>query len=236
MSGPIGQSRRVVRHATAVALAILCAGCASVSSFRGLPLGDDGTYLRGLPPLTQDGHYACGATCVAAVAASLDVSPAKFRETHPALPGDLTAQQLTALVEPLGLQAFAYAGSIDDLAQNLRRGRFLIVMIPRPLPPRGGLVTEVLLSTWNAVGPRPAHWIVVVGMTARGDIIVHDPASGPLTLRAASFESWWARCDHLSVLIVPRAPGPAADDRRARGPVSHEDALPAKADAFTGTT
>lgn len=194
--------QKAVLYATAVALALAGAGCATVSSFRGMPLDHEGTYLRGLPPLTQDAQYACGATCVAAVVSSLDVPPAQFRVAHPALPGDLTAQQLAELVEPFGLQAFAYAGSIEDLEQNLRRGRFLIVMIPRPLPPRGGLVTETLLSTWNAVGPRPAHWVVVVGMTARGDILVHDPASGALAIRAGAFESGWARCDHLSVLVV----------------------------------
>lgn len=177
-------------------------GCASVGSFRGLKLDDESVYVAGLPPLLQDNHYSCGAVCVAAVAASLDVPPERFRAKHPALAQDLSGRELTALAEELGLQAFAYRGSPEDLEQNLRKGRPVIVMIPQALIPDGALSSTLLLTAWNEWGPKPAHWVVVLGITKNKSVILHDPASGPMTIKPEVFHAWWAKKEHLSVLIV----------------------------------
>lgn len=134
-------------------------GCASVTTFRGIALDDESVYLSGLPPIKQDEHYACGAACVAAVAAYWNVSPAEFRAKHPQLPTDATGRDLQVLAEGLGLQAFAYRGSMDDLAENLRKGRPLIVMIPQPLPPSGEWTAALVLNAWNQRAPgRPIGW------------------------------------------------------------------------------
>ena len=188
--------------------ALLAGGCASVGQFKGLPLRDSGVYVSGVPPVRQDQDYACGPACLAAVAAHWGVSLADFTARHPRLPADTTGGDLQKLAGDLGLQAVAYRGSLEDLRQNLDAGRPVIVMIPMPLVARGGLVADLILNAWNAAGPRPAHWVVVLGMTGDGRLIVHDPASGPLWVKREDFEEWWAQKDHLCVLVAapPEAP------------------------------
>jgi predicted double-glycine peptidase len=154
--------------------------------------------------IRQDEHYACGAACVAAVAAYWNVSPAEFRAKHPQMPADATGRDLQVLAEGLGLQAFAYRGSMDDLAENLRKGRPLIVMIPQPLLPNGELTASLLLNAWNQWGPKPAHWVVVVGITKNKAVIIHDPYSGPLVVKPEAFQAWWAKKGNLTVLITAR--------------------------------
>jgi len=176
-------------------------GCTTVSSFKGLALEEDTMYVSGLPPIKQDRNYACGAACVAAVAAFWNVPLADFRAKYPSLTADTTGQDLQVLATELGLQAFAYRGSMDDLQENLRQGRPLIVMIPQPLIPDGGLTGTTLLNAWDKWGPKPNHWVVVVGLTKDKSVIIHDPASGPMAVKLAAFQEWWAMKDNLTVLL-----------------------------------
>lgn len=200
---------RCTRRALAPVLlgaALFAGGCATVAPFKGLTLREDSVYVGDVPLVRQDRDYACGPACLAAVAAHWGVSLADFTARHPRLPVDTTGAELAKLAEELGLQAVAYRGSWDDLRENLGAGRPLIVMIPMPLIARGGLVSDLILNAWNAAGPRPAHWVVVVGVTADGRVIIDDPASGPLQLRRGDFEQWWARQDHRCVLVAAAAP------------------------------
>jgi predicted double-glycine peptidase len=185
--------------------ALLLGGCASVAPFKGIALNSEGVYVSGLPPIQQDKDYACGAACVAAVAAFWDVPPAEFRAAHPSKPEDLNGADLVALADDLELQAFAYRGSMDNLLENLRQGRPLIVMIPQPMLPGSAPTSALLLNAWNAWGPKPAHWVVVVGITREGAVIIHDPASGPITIKPPTFQSWWRSKDNLTVLIAAQA-------------------------------
>jgi predicted double-glycine peptidase len=187
---------------------LLTGGCASVGQFKGLTLDSDSTYVSGVTPIRQDKNYACGAACVAAVAAHWGVSLADFKARHPSLPADSTGHELQKLAEGLGLQAVVYRGSMEDLQQNLSDGRPLIVMIPMPLIAKGGLTTDVLFNVWNEVGPRPSHWVVVVGSVKNKRMIIADPASGPLTVRQDEFQKWWAQKNNLCVLIA----GPPGND------------------------
>ena len=184
--------------------ALLLGGCASVAPFKGIALGDESVYVSGLPPIKQDKRYACGAACVAAVAGYWGVTPAEFRAKHPAKPEDLTGRDLQVMATALGLQAFAYRGSMDDLQENLRQGRPLIVMIPQPLKPGADLASALLLNTWNQWGPKPAHWVVVVGITKDKTVFLHDPASGPMVVKLDAFQAWWAKKDNLTVLVTVR--------------------------------
>ena len=177
-------------------------GCASVAPFKGLTIADNSVYVAGLPPVHQDKHYACGAACVAAVAAYWNVSLDQFRAKRPQMPEDATGQDLQRLAEDLGLQAFVYRGSADDLRANLQQGRPMIVMIPQPVLPTGGLVGETLLNAWNQWGRKPAHWVIVVGVTKDKTVIIHDPESGTMEVKQAYFDKWWAQKSTLSVLIT----------------------------------
>ncbi|HZP61635.1 MAG TPA: cysteine peptidase family C39 domain-containing protein [Opitutaceae bacterium] len=189
---------------------LLLGACASVVPFTGMPLGKEGLYVSGVTPIRQDKTYSCGPACVAAVATHWGVDPAQFESKAPPLGSDTTARDLTALAGDLGLQAFAYTGSLDDLFDNLRQGRPVIAMIPMPLPPKGDLITAQMLELWNEIGPRPAHWVVVVGTIGREWIVIDDPASGPLAVKTGRFQQWWARQQNLSVLIAGTAMPPAA--------------------------
>ena len=184
--------------------ALLLGGCASVAPFKGIALGDESVYVSGLPPIKQDKNYACGAACVAAVAGYWGVTPAEFRAKHPAKPEDLTGRDLQVMATALGLQAFAYRGSMEDLQENLRQGRPLIVMIPQPLLSGADLASALLFNAWNRWGPKPAHWVVVVGITKDKAVLLHDPASGPMVVKPEAFQSWWARKDNLTVLLATR--------------------------------
>lgn len=201
-----------MRSRPILGLLLLCSlgvgGCASVGQFKGLTLDADSVYVSGVTPVRQDRNYACGAACFAAVASHWGVDLADFKAKHPRLPADLTGRDLQQLAGEFGLQAIVFRGSIGDLQQNLADGRPVIVMIPMPLVAKGGLATNLLLNAWNEIGPRPPHWVVVVGMVKDRHVIVDDPASGPLLVRREEFEKWWAQKENLCVLIA--APPTAA--------------------------
>ncbi len=141
---------------------------------------------------------------MAAVAAFWNVPLAEFRAKHPSLPADTTGQDLQTLATELGLQAFAYRGSMEDLQENLNKGRPLIVMIPQPLIPNTDLTSALLLNAWDQWGPKPNHWVVVVGLTKDKTVIIHDPASGPIAVKLVAFQEWWAKKDCLTVLLATR--------------------------------
>lgn len=185
-------------------LAVLLGGCTSVAPFKGLAITGTSIYVAGLPPVHQDRQYSCGAACVAAVAAYWNVPLDHFRTKCPQMPADATGRDLQLLAESLGLQAFAYRGSLDDLRENLQKGRPLIVMIPQPVLPMGGLTGVPLINAWNQWGRKPAHWVVVVGLNKDNSVILHDPESGPMEVKSASFQSWWTEKDNLTVLIAAR--------------------------------
>jgi predicted double-glycine peptidase len=187
-------------------------GCASVGHFTGLRLNDDAVYVGDVTPVRQDQDHACGPACVAAVASHWGISFAAFKAAQPRMPEDATGHDLEALAGRLGLQAFAYRGSMDDLRQNLASGRPMIVMLPMPMMPRGGWLTETVLNLWNEMGPRPAHWVVVVGAIRHQQLIIDDPASGPMLVREEKFVAWWAQKENLCVLIAPRSDEPRRAD------------------------
>jgi predicted double-glycine peptidase len=186
----------------------LLAGCASVSSFRGMTLAENNLYVSGVPPVRQDGRYSCGPACLAAVAAYWGTDLGRFRTAGPAtLAAETNGAQLRALAETLGLQAYVYRGSLDDSERNLRQGRPLIVMIPRPANPQGfpgGLLGEFTRLISERL-PRPSHWVTLTGYGENGDAIVMDPASGPLRIRREKFLADWKSLDNTCVLMVARS-------------------------------
>lgn len=179
-------------------------GCTSVSSFQGIPLSGESLYVSGLPPLRQNAQYACGPVCVAAVAAHWGTPLDEFKARCPSAPQDTTGQELQTLAESLGLRAFVFQGSLDEVRANLRQGRPLIVMITKPPDQalrRMGLLGGIALALSEKMS-RPSHWVVVIGFTAEQEVIVHDPAAGLLRIKPAAFEQWWAEQKNLCVLVA----------------------------------
>lgn len=182
----------------------LC-GCTTVAPFRGLSLDERTIYVSGVPPVRQDARHACGAASVAAVAAHWGVPLDKLKSDDRLLADNTTGRDLQILAERVGLQAFVFKGSMADLQDNLAKGRPLIVMLPKPVVPSGGLIMVPLMHAWNEFGSRPSHWLVVVGFIKDRELIVYDPDSGPLRLAWHKFEKWWAERDNLCVLIAAPA-------------------------------
>lgn len=185
-------------------LLVVCflGGCTSVTPFRGLAIEDDSIYVAGIPPVHQDKNYSCGIACLAAVATYWNVSPGQFRLKCPHWPADTTGHDLQQLAEDLDLNGFVYRGSMEDLRDNLGKGRPLIVMIPQPVLPAGGLASVSLLNAWNRWGHKPSHWVVVLGLTKSNDVIIQDPESGGTVIKEHSFEKWWAQKSYLTVLVA----------------------------------
>jgi len=197
--------RTIIRLVAAFAALLLAGGCTAVKPFRGLSLTGDSLYVSGLPPLRQNQDYACGPACLAAVAAHWGVGLAEFKARCPAVPQDTTGPELRTIAASLGLRAMVYQGSMADLQEHLRQGRPMIVMIPQPPDQalrQAGLIGALALTVSEHV-PHPAHWVVVIGITGDHQVIVHDPATGPLQLRAEVFKKWWQRMNNLCVLVVP---------------------------------
>lgn len=179
-------------------------GCTSVASFQGIPLSGESLYVSGLPPLRQNEQYACGPVCVAAVAAHWGVELGDFKAKCPSAPHDTTGLELQTLAQSLGLRAFVFQGSLDEMRTNLRQGRPLIVMITKPPHQalrRMGLLGGIALALSEKIS-RPSHWVVVIGFTVEQEVIVHDPATGPLRIKLAAFEKWWAEQKNLCVLVA----------------------------------
>lgn len=202
---------RILRCWLLGAVALL-GGCASVTRFNGIALSDDALFVSDVAPIRQEKKHACGPACVAAVAAHWGITLAEFQAKIPQAPVDATGTDMLQMAQRLGLQAFAYRGSMDDLRQNLEKGRPVIVMIPMPMLARGGLVAGAVFNLWNELGPRPPHWVVVIGLVGKECVIINDPASGPLVVRQDRFQSWWTRNDHLCVLIA--GPNGAGSDSK----------------------
>jgi predicted double-glycine peptidase len=191
-----------LRRSWIVAPALLLGGCATITPFRGVSLDEDVVYVGDVPPVRQDENYACGAAALASVAAHWGVALTDFKARIPHAAADETGPGLQAIAGRLGLQAFSYSGSMADLRDNLGQGRPIIAMIPMPLLPRGGWIAAGVESLWNEVGPRPPHWVTVVGLVGDRWVIIDDPASGPLTIARDRFERWWGQKQNLCVLVA----------------------------------
>jgi ABC-type bacteriocin/lantibiotic exporter with double-glycine peptidase domain len=88
-----------------------------------------------------------------------------------------------------GFRVFAVQGEWDDLAQNLERGRPLIVA----LKPRAG--------------DAALHYVVVVGLDGGGRsiVLVNDPAQRKLLKQERSdFEREWKGAGNWTLLAIPR--------------------------------
>ena len=113
---------------------------------------------------------------------------------------------MRTLAESLGMQAFVFQGSMDDLRDNLRQGRPLIVMISKPPDPalrQVGFLGDFALAISEHVS-HPPHWVVVAGLSGNGDVIIHDPAAGPLQVESPVFQRWWRQQGNLCVLVAAK--------------------------------
>jgi len=199
------------RHGLCLAVASVLAagllGCANAAPFRGVEVtrDDPGPFVE-MTPVSQPDVQGCGYASMSTVALYHGVSPEKLRA-----PGivrefrgrTLSAVDLIKMARVLGLVAFGYEGSVDDLAKNLGKGRPVIVLLSTR--PRIGKFPSFAWSvdTSSALFGGGAHWVVVVSTTARGGFVLHDPAQGCLEMKGADFLESWRKQSRLCILVSP---------------------------------
>ena len=94
-----------------------------------------------------------------------------------------TGFQLLSLAQREGFAAFIYRGSMLDIYLNLRKTRPLIIIKSKP--------------GYN-------HFVVVIGATRQGDLILADPEAGPVVTRADVLGEQWRRSNYFTLLIARR--------------------------------
>lgn len=100
----------------------------------------------------------------------------------------IPAASMQSYLRQNGFAAFAVSGTWQDLEQNVRKGRPLIVA----LRPRGQTAL---------------HYVVIDGIdSARGLVMMNDPAERKLlTQERAGFEQDWSATHNWMLLAVPEA-------------------------------
>jgi len=195
--------RAPARAALAAAVALLPACYAGTAHDAASPqqIARDPSWVvvRDVPLVRQDGQHDCGAAALAMVLAYWR-TPATSEALRALAPADETgirAGRLRDVARAQGLEAFVVAGWPADLADQLARGRPVVVGLAKPMRFSGG----------DAL----AHYEVVVGINrARGLILTLDPARGPRENTLEGFAREWAPTGRVTLIVFPRRGQPPA--------------------------
>ena len=185
-------------------LTVTLVGCANAEYFSGVrPSGLGGSSFVELTPTAQGSGCKCGYASMITVAKYYGVSP-KLLANDAILrrvgDKDLSANNLVTIAKAFDLAAYAYQGSIEDIQQNVTKNRPMMVLLsarPRLAPfPSFGWAT----GTVQSIVGQP-HWVVVVGITAEGKVIFHDPAQGCVAMPKDEFRKSWKGQSNVCVLV-----------------------------------
>jgi uncharacterized protein YvpB len=99
----------------------------------------------------------------------------------------LRGEDLKSYCEENGFQAFMYQGGLENIKENLRKGRPLIVAV-------------------RSRSAKLYHYIVLVGFDDGSSVVLaNDPQGGKLKKTGyEKFLSGWKRSRYWSLLIVPK--------------------------------
>jgi predicted double-glycine peptidase len=195
------------RHFTLLFSLLLLCGCRSPDSFRGLTLQEatgGAVLLTAVPPLLQDKSVSCGPTCVSAVAIYWDINAAKIQTNNLGsyYRQEFTVEDLERLARGFGLTAYKYQGDLKDLEGNLRKGRPVIVLIPKPRRASPFQFTFGSVSAAEVMAdPAASHWVIVIGML-KDTVVVQDPAFGRRTIPKGEFENTWQQRARTCLLLT----------------------------------
>ncbi|HEV2277177.1 MAG TPA: C39 family peptidase [Acidobacteriaceae bacterium] len=151
-------------------------------------------------PFVRQPREGCGAASLSMVmqywaaqehepaAAASDVAAIQ-RQLYVPKEHGIPAASMQSYLRQNGFEAFAVSGTWQDLEQNVRKGRPLIVA----LRPRGQTAL---------------HYVVIDGVdAARGLVMMNDPAERKLlTEERAGFEKDWSATHNWMLLAVPATP------------------------------
>jgi len=184
----------------------LLAGCSTPERFNGVSIGETPTLITSIPPLLQNKKISCGPTCVAAVAAYWGKDYTRvISADSPYFAEDFSALDLTNLLGRLELKPYVYSSSMADLEDQVRNGRPVIVLIPRPhyqRDPEFMLNGYTAASLWDTFAPKYSHWVIVIGYTDTR-VILQDPAAGRMIVTRMKFDDWWKAKRRTCVLATP---------------------------------
>lgn len=198
--------------------AVLLSGCSNAKTFRGFDLSAaPDARLIAVPPVALTEKRGCGFAALSSVAmyhgvgAKALLAPA-IRERF--VGRALSAQDLVEMSKALGLGAYGYSGTVEDLTSNLRKGRPAIVMLDGP--PRGGYPPPFGLTLTLAKAiVAGAHWVVVVGVEP-GGFVVYDPLGGYFVMTSKALDRSWQKRSRVCVLVTREKTGP--DAKASPGP------------------
>ena len=183
-------------------------GCANAKYDSGIDIKSyrEAVSIYCVPPITQSKDYQCGYACMASVALYHKTNIGKLTggpifETFARRP--TTAKELVRMARMLGLEGFAYKGSLDDLLKNLKKRRPVIVLIDRP--PRVGVYPSFEWAGDTASAFSTPHWVVVTGIIPNEKLILHDPRKGRLVMSVKAFTQEWGKQSQISVLVGVRS-------------------------------
>jgi hypothetical protein len=92
---------------------------------------------------------------------------------------------------------------LEDLEKNVSKGRPVLALLDHP--PRLG--TYPGWQWWADVASMPfplPHWVVVVGFEGGGNVVVHDPNHGLVSIKRRDFADLWKKRSHMAVLVVAK--------------------------------
>jgi predicted double-glycine peptidase len=184
-----------MRSATVTLIAALVAGCAS---YQGESTSADPSRieresgwiaLSDFPEVRQSGDDDCGAAALSAVFAywGRPITPQVIeRELGPGKNGGIYARDLGRYAKRHGFSAFAFSGTLADLAHELAASRPVIVGTVKRLSDGRGL----------------AHYEVVLGYhPERRLVLTLDPARGFRETSLRAFDEEWRRSERLTLVV-----------------------------------
>ncbi|MBW1712501.1 MAG: C39 family peptidase [Deltaproteobacteria bacterium] len=144
------------------------------------------TYILEVPQVKQAADNCCGLAALAMVVHYWREKPEsiEFVKEHQCPPEGFTGQELVRIAVSQGFKALVYKGSLPDLFKHLSATRPVIVILQR----YGGL-----------------HYVVVVGHSQEGGLIVNDPAKGQIIYEIGYFMESWKKAKYFSMMVVPRS-------------------------------
>ena len=150
--------------------------------------------VSGVPRVHQEHDWDCGLAAVNSVIDFWDVAW-DGRATRRVLgdvegPRTINAGQLRDIARAHGLAAFVISGRMDDLVEQLREGRPMIVGLLKP-----------------TLGGGKAHYEIVLGVhPVRRLVLTFDPSLGYRQNDIEAFEQEWQPTGWVLLVVVPQPP------------------------------
>ena len=202
---------RVASHllaAAALAAALALAGCyagtAHAISPHDVARDPDWIAVRNVPLIRQQGRSDCGAAVLAMVLSfwSVPTTVADVNALDPvAAQQGWRAGQLRDLARARGLQAFLVRGAMQDLSNELQRGRPVIVGLVQRYGDRGR-----------------AHYEVVIGIDPKKRRVLSlDPGAGWREDSWEGFAREWLTAQQVTLVVLPGKPAAAQLPPRSPG-------------------